>query len=95
MRVDLRVTCVSKPDGPDAGGHVLGIGGLDDFGAQWHLSTERAIAAIDAREFRFFVIVDGWRVKVIAAQGAQGRYLTTDNEPNKLLGLPHCPQAAP
>lgn len=97
MPVDLRVTCVSKSEGPDAHGRVLGIGGVDDFGTPWHLSTEQALAAIDAREFRFFLIVDGWRDKVIAAQGPEGRYLrcAADHEPNDLLRLPPCPRAAP
>ncbi len=94
MPVDLRVTCVSKAEEPDAHGRVLGIGGLDDYGTPWHLSAEHALAAIDAREFRFFVIVDGWRAKVIAAQGPEGRYLTTaaDHGPNQLLNLPSCPR---
>jgi hypothetical protein len=92
--VDLRVTCVSKPAPDAAHRHVLGIGGVDDFGTPWRLSAEQALAAMDAREFRFFVIVDGWRANLVAAQGADGRWLKTASDgdgPSALLGLPQCP----
>jgi hypothetical protein len=95
--VDLRVTCVNKPEPLDPHGRILGIGGVDDFGTPWYLSAEQAIAAMDAREFRFFIVVEGWRAKLVGAQGPDGGYLTTADGPGaeSLLRLPPCPRASP
>lgn len=93
MPVELRVTCVNKSDPLNPQSHILGIGGVDDLGTPWYLSQDQAIAAIDERQFKFIVIVSGWRAKVIAEHGPEGRYLriADGSGSTTLSSLPPCP----
>jgi hypothetical protein len=88
------VICIRKSDRYNPHERILGIGG-NSGGTRWCLTQEQAIAAIENRQYEFFVRVNAREVCVIAAVSHYGnKYLKTEadgEQPNNLLSLRGCP----
>ncbi len=88
------IKCINKTDRYNAHERIRAVGGVNPNGTAWKLSQENAIAGMEARQWEFFVRVDGRMVDVTVAMSRYGnKYLktTADGEqPNNLLSLYEC-----
>ncbi|MEQ1697779.1 MAG: DUF3892 domain-containing protein [Hyphomicrobiaceae bacterium] len=94
MAQRIRIECINKTDRMNAYERIKSIGGRNADGSIWRLPLEDAIIGVEIQKYDFFVIVDGYAVKVVISKSAYGhKYLKTlaDGEmPNNLLSLPEC-----
>lgn len=96
MAVRHRIRCINKDDRYNPYERITHIGGQNADRTRWKVTQQRAIQAIEAGEWAFYVErPTGDRVRVIVATSPYGnKYIKTDadgDEPNNLLSLPECP----
>jgi hypothetical protein len=90
---DVQVTCITKPHPQSPHEHITHIGNPR---ANWKLTREQAIAAIDARQYNFYVVdpYNGKRSDVgVVRPAGRAPYLRThaDGDWNdNLLSLNQC-----
>lgn len=94
MAQRVQIHCINKSNRTSAHERIQAIGGPNSNG-RWKMPLDKAIAAVEAGTYAFYVSVNGKSVDVIVAKTAQGhKYLKTQNDgeqPNNLLSLPECP----
>ena len=95
MANTAQIRCINKRDRDNAWERITHAGGVNASGTRWKQTQEQIIAAIDSKEWKFFVEVRGDRVEVIIATSRYGNnYIKTASDgdlPNNLLSLPECP----
>ena len=74
---------------------LVKIGGTHEDGAEWRLSTQRAISAIEEGRWNFHMMHNGIRVDLVIVKTRGGfkdlRARTDKNSQNSLSLLPECP----
>lgn len=87
------ISCINKVDRMAPHEAITHIGGVAKN--RWKITQKRAIDLIENEGWRFYVDVDGDRVKVVVATSRYGnKYIKTEadgDHPNNLLSLPECP----
>ena len=94
MPKEVQITCIRKTNRTDPHERIHSVGGPNPNGTTWRLTTDEAIAGIDAGEWRFWTNGGGKSVWVIIATHSGHRYLKTEADgihPNNLLALAECP----
>jgi hypothetical protein len=94
LAANHQIRCINKSDRYNAHERITHVGGISD-NTRWKLTQEKAIAGIEAGDWKFYVSVGGESVWVVVACSRFGnKYLKTQNDgehPNNLLSLPECP----
>ena len=89
----IRVDCVARAGRKPPYDRIIGIGGAGPDAADWRLTEEEAIAAIE-RGSRFYLEwPKGHRVDLVVVPGFGRKYLRTEADrrgPGLLLQLPEC-----
>lgn len=94
MPVEIEIKCIKKSERLNPHERIHGVGGVNTGGARWFLSSEQAIAGIEAGTWRFWTNGGGKPVWVIISTHNGHKYLKTEADglqPNNLLSLPECP----
>ena len=95
MSIALEIQCIRKTNRFEAHDRIHSVGGTAPDGAQWRLSQQEAVAAIDKSTHCFWIRDIGGSLDVITATSRWGfRYIKTtadDVQPDRLLELPNCP----
>lgn len=95
MTITARISCINKTDRHSAWERIRTVGGVNNDGTRWRLTTSEAISGIETGKYSFYVERPaGDRVQVIVSKSAAGnKYLKTasdGDQPNNLLSLPEC-----
>jgi len=94
MAASVRVGCINKTNRQDPHQRISHIGGVNPDRSRWRMTEDRAIAAIKAGEYAFYVEAAARRVGVTVARHNGHEYLKTEADgvrPDNLLSLPECP----